>query len=260
MEKGTDFGYGVTLDTPRNGQAAQAWAHKYGVLGLGTNPHESFAVAGGVLSNAADITAERLGMPGLRVLGTRAYSKGQRGGEHETVQRFVLEAYEANVVLKLYEAATSQPVNRSSIARFMSKRRDSGYDISALDRTAKSEWQLYSEDDDDARSWAIGIVEDAVNRKVENDVYPILLGEPGDYTEAWGFKSLLGAMWFQMRNYMLGEDNKCLHCGQLFHKRRRDQTYCNEQCGARARAARSYARKKQRQQEAIVATRRRLRG
>ena len=260
MEKGTDFGYGVTLDTPRNGEAALTWAQKYGVLGLGTNPNESFAVAGGALLNAAGITAERLGMPGLRVLGTRAYSKARRGGEHETVEGFVLEAYEANVVLKLYEAATSQPVNRPSITRFMSKRRDSGYDISALDRFVKSEWELYSEVDDDARSWAIRIVEDAVNRKVENDVYPLLVGEPGAYTEAWGFKSLLGAMWFQMRNYMLGEDKKCLHCGQLFHKKRRDQTYCSDQCGARFRAARSYEQKKQRQQEARAATRRRLRG
>jgi hypothetical protein len=260
MEKVTDFGYGATLDTPRNEEAALAWAQKYGVLGLGTNPHESFAVAGGPPRNAADITAERLGMPGLRVLGTRAYSKGQRGGGHETVQGFVLEAYEANVVLKLYEAATSQPVNRPSIARFMSKRRDSGYDIPALDRFAESGWEQYSEDADGARSWAIRIVEDAVNRKVENDVYAILLGEPGAYTEGWGFKSLLGAMWFQMRNYMLGEDNKCSQCGQLFPKSRRDKTYCDEQCGARFRAARSYERKKQRQQEARAATRRRLRG
>jgi hypothetical protein len=259
MEKGTDFGYGVTLDTPHNGEAALAWAHKYGVLGLGTNPHESFAVAGGALRNAADITIKKLGMPGLWDIGTRAYSKGHKGGEHETVEGFVLEAYEANVVLKLYEAATSQPVDLLSIVRFMSKRRESGYDIPALDRFAKSEWELYSQDADSARSWAIRIVEDAVNRKVENDVYTILLGEPGAYTEAWGFKSLLGAMWFQMRNYMLGEDNKCPRCGQLFNKTRRDKTYCSDQCGTRARAARAYARNQQRQEEARAATRRRLR-
>jgi hypothetical protein len=261
MEKGTDFGYGATLDTPRNGEAALAWAHKYGVLGLGNNPHESFAVAGGALRNAADITVERLGMPGLWTLGTRAYSKGYRGGEHETVEKFVLEAYEANVVLKLYEAATSQPVDLPSIVRFMSKTRGFADDLPSEYRTSrKSEWELYSEDADGARLWAIKIVEDAVNRKVENDVYSILLGEPGAYTEAWGFKSLLGAMWFQMRNYMLGEDNKCPRCGQLFNKTRRDKTYCSEQCGTRARAARAYAQKQQRQQETRAATRRRLRG
>jgi hypothetical protein len=199
-------------------------------------------------------------MPGLWDIGTRAYSKGHRGGEHETVEGFVLEAYEANVVLKLYEAATSQPVDLLAIVRYMSKRRESGYDIPALDRLAKSEWELYSQDADSARSWAIRIVEDAVNRKVENDVYTTLLGEPGAYTEAWGFKSLLGAMWFQMRNYMLGEDNKCPHCGHLFHKSRRDKTYCSDQCGARFRAARSHERKKLREQEARAATRRRLRG
>jgi hypothetical protein len=260
MAKGTDFGHGATLDTPRNGEAALAWAHKYGVLGLGKNPHESFAVVGGVLRNAADITIERLGMPGLWDIGSRAYSKSQRGGEHETVERFVLEAHEANVVLKLYEAATSQPIDLPSIERFLSKSRDLADDLPSPYRTSrKSEWELYSEDADGAGSWAIRIVEDAVNRKVENDVYTILLGEPGAYTEAWGFKSLLGAMWFQMRNYMLGEDNKCPRCGQLFNKTRRDKTYCSEQCGHRARAARAYARHQQRQEEARAATRRRLR-
>ena len=42
------------------------------------------------------------------------------GGEHETVEMFVLEAYEASVVLKLYEAAFGPTANVPAIKRFMS--------------------------------------------------------------------------------------------------------------------------------------------
>jgi hypothetical protein len=264
MEKSTDVGYGTTLDTPRNGEAALAWVHQYGVLGLGTNPYESFAVVGGISSNAADIAAERLGRPDLEHPGTRAYSTGHRGGKHETVERFVFEACEANVVLKLYEAATASTVDIPSIARFMSKRRDFADYFSAQHRRfAMSDRERYSEDADDARSWAIRIVEDAVTRKVESDVYPTLLGEPGAYKEAWGFKSLLGAMWFQMRSFMLGEIaiDYCLRCGDLFRKTRRNRIYCDKkECGPRYRSARSYERKKERQERAREATKLRLKG
>ena len=57
----------------------------------------------------------------------------------------MLEAYEANVVLKLYEAATSQPVDLPSIVRFMSKTRGFADDLPSQYRTSrKSEWELYS--------------------------------------------------------------------------------------------------------------------
>jgi hypothetical protein len=261
LETAVKVGYGTTLDTTRNVEAALTWAHRYGVLGLGRAPHESFAVVGGV-SNSADITAERLGRLDLVHPGTRAYSKGRRGGKHETVEGFVFEAYEANIVLKLYEAATAPTVEASSIARFMSKGGNSPYQPPAKKYKAivKSDRERYSKDAELARFWALSVVEDAVNRKVENDIYPILLGEPGSYKEGWGFKSLLGAMWFQMRNYMLGEDNKCAWCNSVFHKSRRDKTYCSDRCSGRARAARAYRRKKQREERLREATRSRLQG
>jgi len=260
MDKSAQVNYGTTLDTARNAEAALEWAHQYGVLGLGRNPYESFAIVGGI-SNSTNIAAERLGKLDLDHPGTRAYSKGHRGGKHEPVEGFVLEAYEANIVLKLYEAATAPTVDVPSITRFMSKRGFEDYPSTSRYRAiAKSDRERYSETAEDARYWALSIVEDAVNRKVENDIYPILLGEPGSYKPGWGFKSLLGALWLQMRNYMLGEDNKCPECGLMFHKSRRDKTYCSDKCSGRARAARAYLRKKQHEEQVREATRRRLRG
>lgn len=101
-----------------------------------------------------------------------------------------------------------------------------------------------------------------MNRKVEKDVYPFLLGEPGSYEEGWGFKSLLGAMWLQMRWFMLGDkaEGFCKQCDDLFLKTRRDKVYCSDVCSGKARATRAYEQEKQRQQEAREATKRRLRG
>jgi hypothetical protein len=253
MDEAADVGSGLTLDTPRNGDAALEWAHQYGVLGLGRGYTESFAVVG-FSPNSSYIAAERLGMPDLGLPRVRAYSKGRDGGKHETVEGFVLEAYEANLILKLYEAATAPTVDALSLVRFMPK-----YDVPPeFWRVATPTRERYSGDADDARCWALAVVEDAVTRKVEHDVYPILLGKPGAYMEGWGFKSLLAAMWYQMRNFMLGEDNKCERCGRMFHKTRRDKRYCSEECGNRARASRGYERKKQHQQQAREATKRRL--
>ncbi len=113
-----------------------------------------------------------------------------------------------------------------------------------------------------ARSWALGIVEEAANRKVEKDVYPILIRDGESYKEGWGFKSLLGAMWSQMRMFMLGDERyvPCLRCGEIFFKTRRDKVYCSGVCSNRASSARADARKRRRQQEAREATRRKLRG
>jgi hypothetical protein len=106
------------------------------------------------------------------------------------------------------------------------------------------------------------VVENAVARNVENDVYPILLGERGSYEPGWGFKSLLGAMWFQMRMFMLSDRTyeRCPRCNEPFYKSRRNKKYCSERCSNRASAARSYEREKQRRREARAATRRRLGG
>jgi len=248
-----------TLDTKRNGRAAELWAHEYGVLGLGRSPYESFGVVRPG-ATAEGIAAKLLGTQGLGFSEVRAKGNGQLGGKHETVEGFVQEALTANIVLKLYEAATAPTINIPAIAQFMPRTSDLAEFLPAEHKTRiASDYERYSGNAEDARLWAFSVVEDAIVSKVENDVYPTLLGEHGSYKEAWGFKSLLGAMWFQMMTFMLGEDNMCSQCGRVFHKTRRDKTYCSEECGNRARAARGYERKKRRQQEAREATRRRLR-
>lgn len=71
----------------------------------------------------------------------------------------------------------------------------------------------------------------------------------------------MGAMWLQVRNFIFGEValDESGHCEETFPKTRRNRDYCDDVCNGRARAARQYERKKQRQREAREATRRRLR-
>jgi hypothetical protein len=265
MEKATPNAYGIqTLDTKSNARAAVRWAREYGVLGLGRNPNESYAVAG-FSSSSREIAVRRLGAHHLCVGGTatRAYRMSASGGKHETVEEFVLEAYEANVVIKLYAAATAKNLYMPAITRFMSNEPPLEYarprrmDPSDAPPTEREMW---APDDESARSWALGVVQETVNRKIEEDVYPILSGERGAYGEGWGFKSLLGAMWLQMRMFMLGDESygQCPQCNEPFPKNRRDQTYCSSTCTNRASSARSYEREKRRQQEAREATRHRL--
>jgi hypothetical protein len=247
------------LETPRNVGAVVAWAHEYGVLGLGRNADEMHAMGGPMGSSSAQIAARRLGVPHLGHSGTRGYRKSTRGGKYETVEEFVFEAYEANVVLKLYEAAIAEEVN--TISRFKLKEKPTyAYPPGQSPSYARhSEQEAWGSDVEMARSWALSVVENAVNRKIEGDVYPILFGEPYSYEEVWGFKSLIGAMWFQMRRFMLAGDN-CPNCHRVFARRRPNMVYCSEECGSRYRAARSYKRVKERQERALEATRRRLRG
>lgn len=249
--------YVSTLDTERNAAAALAWTRKYGMLGLGKDPNFSLAV-GAYSPASTEIAARRLGKPQLGRHGIRRqYRKSDEGGEHETVERFVLEAYEANIVLKLYTAATAKAFKEHGIARFMSG--ESSYYKSSGEFPAKygsSEREIYSQNREMARSWALRVVEGAVNRKVERDVYPILIREAAShkdecyeyYTEGWGFKSLLGAMWFQMRMFMLGDERygQCLRCNESFYKNRRDKIYCSGTCSNRASSARDYERKRRR--------------
>lgn len=266
MESGfeKDLGRSPTLATLRNAEAALKWARKYGVLGLGRNPNSTVTLGSDLGPSSIEIAARLLGRPHLGHNGARAYRMSAEGGKHEKVEIFVLKALEANVVLKLYAAATADPPNVVGVQRFLPDERIRyAYPPGASPSYAKyTERETWAGDSETARTWALTVAENAVARNVESDVYPILLGERGSYEEGWGFKSLLGAMWLQMRTFMLGDKiyEACAYCNELFYKRRRDKIYCGESCGNRARAARSYERKKQRQQEARAATKRRLRG
>ena len=101
-------------------------------------------------------------------------------------------------------------VDVHSVSRFMST-----FEEGEPESTGRSwvEQDLFSSDSELAHSWALTIVDDAVNRKIENYCYPIVQGAPGSYEQSWGFKTLLGAMWMQMM-LLMRADRQCWWCGK----------------------------------------------
>ncbi len=226
-----DPGMDKELDTERNAAAAKVWAEDFGVLGL--NPPD---VSVRSLTNSTSVTAEHLGMPWLPDK-PRGYRNEARGGRpQESVENFTLEAWEAYVVLRLYESVRSQEVvDAPSVIRFMSI--DDQVD---LPRPEPPPWvetverDFYSQDPELTRMWALGIVDDAVNRKLETYCYPVIQGAPSSYEQVWGFRSLLGAMWLQMTFLMLA-DRRCWWCNAALDPGRRSHArFCDNNGDCRA--------------------------
>jgi hypothetical protein len=194
------------LDTERNTIAAEMWVRDYGVLGL--NPPDRTIIG---LLNSRRVTADYLGMP-WRGGVARGWRNTAHGGRpEESIENFAFEAWEAHIVWRLYESIRSQEdVDISSVRQFMSS-----FEQGEPTVTGRSwvEQDIYSQDPELARRWTLAIVEDAVNRKIENHCYPIAQGAIGSYEQGWGFKSLLGAMWLQMM-FLMVEDRRCWQCGK----------------------------------------------
>jgi hypothetical protein len=220
------------LETERNAWAAEMWAKEYGVLGL-NDP--DMTVIG--MLNSQRVTADYLGMPWRGDVASGRRNTAQGGRPQESVENFAFAAWEAHVVWRLYESVRSQKiVDGPSAIRFMATV-DHGeppitgswieQDIPPQDDERKTQlalnilkgtesWverEVYSQDAKLTRQWALAIVEDAVNRKLENHCYPIIRGAPGSYEQAWGFKSLLGALWVQMM-LLMRADRQCWYCGK----------------------------------------------
>jgi hypothetical protein len=228
----TGFGLGRTLDTDRNAAAAKMWAETYGVLGLGRNANESYSIGGS--SDLHRTTAIYTGrFDWVHGPSRRAYRMSARGGEHETVEAFAFEAWQAHLARRLYELASREVLDEASIVRLMDNI-PQAYSLPPNVPNAlpvhPSERQMHSRDAENIRSWALARVEQTVMLKVENDCYPTVEGSPGSYKQGWGFKSLLGAMWLQMMWLMLGEHNHCRRCGSLFEPTRPDRRFCNADC------------------------------
>jgi hypothetical protein len=193
------------LDTERNTRAAEGWVKKYGVLGL--NPPDMTIIG---LVNSHRVTADYLGMPWRGGVARGRRNTAHGGRPNESVENFAFEAWEAHIVWRLYESVRSQEVvDMPSVSQFMSpfEQGEPGFTGGSwVERDSFSDPEL-------ARSWALTIVEDAVNRKIENHCYPIVQGTPGSYEQSWGFRSLLGAMWLQMM-FVMREDRRCWWCGK----------------------------------------------
>jgi hypothetical protein len=100
------------------------------------------------------------------------------GRPHESVENFAFEAWEAHIVWRIYESVRSQEVvDAPSVVRFMST-----FDQREL--SSEGSWverDIYSQDSELTRRWALTNLEDAVNRKIENYCYPKIQGTPGSY-------------------------------------------------------------------------------
>jgi hypothetical protein len=159
---------------------------------------------------------------------------------HESVANFAFEAWEAHIAWRLYESVRSEgTADESSIIHFMSTIDQMDADITASSGTDSwVERDIYSRDAELTRRWALTVVSDAVNSKLENHCYPIIHGDsPGSYERAWVFKSLLGAMWMQMGFLML-EDRRCWHCGRPIDPGRRSHAkFCDNHGKCRANYA-----------------------
>ncbi len=218
------FGMDKQLDTPRNLEATKAWVDEYGVLGL--NPPDTDLV--GIL-NSHRVTADYLEMPWRGDVVMRRANSAHGGMPNESVENFAWEAWEAHIVLRLYELVRSREVvNADSVARFMSPEPDE-YSNSYVER------DVYSRDPELARGWALAIVSSAVNKKLEEHCYPTVeQDDSGSYVQEWGFRSLLGAMWLQMM-FLMRTDRQCWWCGKPIDPGRRSHAkFCDNKGLCRA--------------------------
>jgi hypothetical protein len=193
------------LETERNARAAKMWAEEYGVLGFNDPDMTIIGIV-----NSQRVTADYLGMPWRGDVASGRRNTAHGGRTEESVENFAFAAWEAHVVWRLYESVRSQEiVDGPSAVRLMTTLDHGEQPITG----SWVEQDIYSQDAELTRQWALAIVEDAVNRKLEDYCYPIVRGAPGSYEQAWGFKCLLGALWVQMM-LLMRADRQCWWCGK----------------------------------------------
>jgi hypothetical protein len=209
-------------DTERNAEAALLWAKTFGVLGL--NPADSVIHT---YLTSQRVTADYLGLSWPDDTSRRRQNRPMGGMQNlptggmpeESVANFAFEAWEAQIVWRLYESVrTGGRVDEDSIIQFMStiNHWDAAITVDITGAPVDAYWverEIFSGNSEYVREWALTIVEDAVNVKIGNHCFPIVHGTPGSYKWDWGFRSLLGAMWLQMM-FLMREDRRCWWCGK----------------------------------------------
>ena len=185
----------AAAESKKNQEAALRWARTFGVLGV--NRPDSTVV--GISSAAVE---DYLGRPGPDGRAGRGWENVAHGGyPNESVARFVAEALEARMVRQLYEAATAGPKpDHEVIASFMS---------SQSDGSRPSTRESHGITTDQAHDWALTVVEETVQRKLQKHSHLTLTVNRGSYQEGRAFHSLLGAMWMQMLYLMCGSARVC---------------------------------------------------
>jgi hypothetical protein len=157
------------LDNEKNRVVALAWSERYGVLGLTPHP--------------------RVG----------AWWPDTRGGEGDTLKRFVYEAFAANATLRLYEAATAP----------------NGPDVDVIQHYLPP---FEFPNPALARDAALDEVEAQIQIRMEQHCYPRLYRRADDNPMlGYGFLSLLGSMWLQMASLRVytGEESRCWWCNDV---------------------------------------------
>jgi hypothetical protein len=182
---------------------------------------------------------ERYGVLGLEHAG-KLYAGWMRGGPSETLSGFVGEAQRANKALKLYGYATAPH----------------GPDVAAIEQYIPKHYRrFYTETPAHARQWALWEVGTLVQQKLRSEAFPQLYWAPEGYSDAWGFRSLLGAIYLQMM-FLLRATGKVRYCRgpgctniisfdqpkqppasglkkndrSRGYKTRRDKVYCSDRC------------------------------
>jgi hypothetical protein len=194
-----------------------------------------------VLGESAEAIGFFLERPGPDGFWSRGSRSEATGGRLETVERFAGEAWEANMTLLLYEAASNPDgPDVDAIVGFISDEGEEGMNL-------RSSRELNGKTPEAARSWALTVVEEIVERKIRGRCWPIPVRDGSSHKQGWAFDSLLGAMWLQMLWLMLGQPRRCEWCGKLLdvdpeqeqdlqtagiddrqRKPRSDRRFCNE--------------------------------
>jgi hypothetical protein len=140
------------------------WMHRYGVLGFEGNGE----------------VADR-------------WWASPRGGPRETLTAFVEEASKANAALRIYEAATSP--GGPDVAVLSDFANNTEPALSAL-----AVWTEFKEAETASALQACGlrVAWNAVGDMLTGHCYPELYRLKDTFSMAWGFKSLIGAMYLQM--------------------------------------------------------------
>jgi hypothetical protein len=168
------------LDTDKNAQSAYDWADQMGVLGLTSREWQGW------------------------------FYFDTRGGKEDTVVRFAEEAWAANAVLRLYEAAT---------------REEGGPDIETMLEIMKHggvsprSQKFNTHTPEMAREWALLTAAQWTQERVARYCHPALYRRPGQnhFIQGSGFSNLLGALWLEMFWVLLSDktrrcrDPECNH-------------------------------------------------
>lgn len=195
------------LRVERNEAAALEWAEINGVLGLSSSqPFTVFDEASGAIEHSLGVHAIR----------PRHRNEGS-GGLEETVEAFAIEAWVANMALRLFEAATNpEGPDMDTIVGYMPDQQD------GFGEHLPSVRQSHGASPSHARSWALQVVEEIVEDRMRGHVWPLPVRDHnghlygyGGHKQGWAFDSLLGAMWLQMMWLMRGQPRRCEWCGKL---------------------------------------------